>query len=457
MTDNKLASSFRDPSGFLFTRDSVLYRQVNMSYKEDYGFFMSSGLYDALIKDKLLIPHQEVSVKAASPDIAYKVIQPKKVPFISYPYEWCFGQLKDAALTILKIQETALDFGMSLKDSSAYNIQFQGVRPLLIDTLSFEKYQKDKPWVAYRQFCQHFLSPLALGSLKDIRLQQLLRVFIDGIPLDLASSLLPSATRLKLSLFSHIYLHAKSQKHFADKTINKSGYRMSQLSVRGLIDNLEAAIRSLKWKPMGSEWGEYYDQTNYSPGGFQHKKEIVAGFLEKVNPKDLWDLGANIGIFSRIASRRGIQTIAFDNDIDAVEKNYLQCIKDNEANLLPLLLDLTNPSSNIGWQNQERLSFMVRGPADVVLALALIHNLAISNNLPFVKIAEFFCKLCNFLIVEFVPKSDSQAQKLLAAREDIFSNYTQQDFEREFNRFFIIEDSLMIKDSQRVLYLMRKE
>jgi ribosomal protein L11 methylase PrmA len=457
MVNEKISSSFRDPSGFLFNRNGRLYRQINSSYKENYDFFMSSGLYQALAKAEILVSHQEVDIEAASPGTVYKVIQPKKISFISYPYEWCFSQLKEAALITLKIQKIALDFGMSLKDSSVYNIQFQGPRPILIDTLSFEKYQKDKPWVAYRQFCQHFLAPLALASLRDIRLQQLLRVFIDGIPIDLASALLPFNSRFKFPLLSHIHLHAKTQKDFADKTVNKSGYKMSQISLRGLIDNLESAVSSLKCKQVGSEWGKYYEETNYSSQSFAHKKEIVTRFLDKTNPRCVWDLGANLGIFSRIASSRGIETVAFDNDVDAVEKSYLKCRRDNEAQFLPLVVDLTNPSSSIGWQNQERMSLMERGPVDVVFALALVHHLAISNNLPLVNIAEFFHKLCKFLIIEFVPKKDSKVQKLLATREDIFPHYTQQDFENEFKKLFNIRDSLRVRDSQRTMYLMQKK
>ena len=179
--------------------------------------------------------------------------------------------------------------------------------------------------------------------------------------------------------------------------------------------------------------------------------------LDKINAKSVWDLGANVGIFSRIASDRGIQTISFDIDPAAVEKNYLECVERNEANILPLLLDLTNPSPGIGWQNQERTSLLERGPAETVLALALIHHLAISNNLPFGKIANFLSRICSSLIIEFIPKSDSQVQKLLSTREDIFPNYTQGNFENGFKDFFKIQSSVKIKDSQRTLYLMERK
>jgi len=199
MPNKVLPSSFRDPSGFLFLRDGFIYRQVNTIYRENYDYLISSNLYKTLVDAELLIPHHEVDIKKARSDEIYKVIKPELILFISYPYEWCFSQLKDAALTTLEIQKKSLDFGISLKDCSAYNIQFRKGKPIFIDTLSFERYHQGKPWVAYRQFCQHFLAPLALMSYKDIRLNQLFRVYIDGPPLDLTSSLLPFRTRFRIS------------------------------------------------------------------------------------------------------------------------------------------------------------------------------------------------------------------------------------------------------------------
>jgi len=450
-------SSLRDPSGFLFYDNGLIYRQINTIYKKDYDQLMDSGLYKALTDSDLLIAHEEVDIDVPEPDKAYKIIKPEPIPFISYPYEWCFGQLKDAALTTFKIQKAAMDFGMTLKDCSVYNIQFLKGSPVFIDTLSFEKYHEGSPWVAYRQACQHFLAPLALMSYRDIRLNQLFRIYMDGIPLDLASSLLPSSTNFKASLLSHIHLHAKSQKHYADKAIDMNRHKISRLSFMGLIDSLESAIRKLDWKAKGTEWGDYYEDTNYPAEAIEHKKEIVAKFLDRTRPGIVWDLGANDGLFSRIASDRGLYTISFDIDPVAVQKNYFQSKKNGEENILPLLLDLTNPSSGIGWENNERASLLKRGPAETAFALALIHHLAISNNLPIIKIADFFSQICNWIIIEFVPKDDSQVQRLLSTREDIFPDYTKEAFEAQFGKYFKIESIEEIKSSKRTMYLMKKK
>jgi hypothetical protein len=459
MPKTRIKSSFRDPNGFIFHHEGMLYRQVNKKYRENYDLLLSSGLYDELTGKKLLIKHTKVEVESHDPDLAYVVIQPEFVPFISYPYEWSFSQLKRAALTTLRIQKEALKRGMTLKDASAYNIQFMDGKATFIDTLSFEEAVSGRPWVAYRQFCQHFLAPLALMALRDIRLSQLFRVFIDGVPLDLASKLLPWTSHLNFGLLTHIHTHARVQQQFAgsgEEAAQKTG-QVSAAGLAGLIDSLESVVRNLKWKPNGTEWGEYYSATNYSDQAFVEKGKLVKEFLELTEPGQVWDLGANTGEFSRIACEAGRQTISFDIDPAAVEKNYLAVREEKNAMILPLVLDLTNPSAGIGWHNQERMSLAERGPAQVLLALALIHHLAISNNVPLPDVAEFFADLGKWLIIEFVPKSDSQVRRLLASREDIFDRYTQIDLENSFSNCFELVKKQPIPGTERILYLYKNK
>jgi len=449
-----LQSSFRDPSGFLFIRAEILYRQINRSYQDHFDLFIKSGLYEKLSSKKLLIPHQDVEIPSEDPNTAYKVIKPLQIPFISYPYEWSFSQLKDAALLTLEIQKISLEYGMTLKDANAYNVQFLHGKPIFIDTLSFERYESGKPWIGYRQFCQHFLAPLALMQYTDIRLGRMLCTSIDGIPLGLTSTLLPKKTWLNLGIMMHIHMHAKSEKKYAGMHVPLKSGKVSKNGLLGLLDNLTSTIEKMQWQPEGTEWAEYYQDTNYSKSAFDHKKEIVTAFLSMARPETVWDMGANNGLFSRLASNNNIPTVAFDIDPACVELNYREILRNQEYDLLPLLLDLTNPSPGIGWQNEERDSLIGRGPVDVVLALALIHHLAVSNNLPFDRIAEFFSKICKSLIIEFVPKNDSQVQKLLMNREDIFNQYTKEDFEESFCRYFSIVRVESIRDSGRILFLM---
>jgi hypothetical protein len=457
MASESVAGSFRDPSGFLFRRDGVLYRQVNATYRSAYDTLMGSGLYDALVKAELLVPHEEVDVPPADPTSAYKIIRPEPIPFVSYPYEWCFGQLKDAALATLKIQESALQHDMSLKDASAYNIQFRGGRgPVLIDTLSFEPLREGAPWVAYRQFCQHFLAPLALMARVDVRMGSLLRVHMDGVPLDLASRLLPWGTRYRPGLAAHLHLHARSLRRHADAAVETQGRSMSRFRLKALFDSLRRTVERLTWNPDGTEWSDYYDETNYSRAGAEDKRRTVESYLDRLNPGTVWDLGGNIGRYSRLASSRGAYTVCVDGDLAAVEKAYQEASQPPDAMLLPLVNDLSNPSPGLGWAHTERQSLAERGPADLVMALALVHHLAIGNNVPLGRLADAFADLGRHLIVEFVPKEDDKVQGMLRNREDVFPTYTLDGFRQAFTGPFEVLDEHPIAGSARTLLLMQR-
>ncbi len=454
----RLPSSFRDPSGIVFERDGTIYRQVNRLYQSDYRHLMDSGLYQTLTEQGQLLPHQEISDAEGLSDEALLVIRPERIPFISYPYEWSFSQLQDAALLTLALQERALRHEMILKDASAYNIQFRSGKPVLIDTLSFERYREGEPWVAYGQFCRHFLAPLALMHYVDIQLGHLLRVHLDGIPLPLASRLLPWRCRLRFGLLIHIHLHARAQLRHANSaaTPTPKTKRLGKQAMLALIQSLQAAIRRMHWRPRGTEWAGYYQQTNYSDSAMTHKQEIVRSMLARTSDGPVWDLGANTGRYSRLATEIGREVVAFDVDPAAVEQHYLQARATAESSPLPLLQDLTNPSPALGWRNRERDRIEGRGRPQTVMALALIHHLAIANNTPLAEIAACFAEMAPELIIEFVPKSDSQVQRLLATRRDIFSTYNQQHFEEVFKGFYSIVAKEAVHESERTIYLMQR-
>jgi ribosomal protein L11 methylase PrmA len=464
MQQQVLTSSLRDPAGFLFTDKGVLYRQVNESGLDDYQALMNSGLYHELVERGWLVEHSELPSTGSPQDVSTrtKLLQPRLLAYITYPYEWCFEQLRDAALLTLRIQRLALDHGMSLKDASAYNIQFDGPRPLLIDTLSFEKYEEGKPWAGYRQFCQHFLAPLSLCAKKDTRLSKLLLANIDGIPLDLASKLLPRRTWLSYSLLAHIHLHALAQKNYSQtnpKVKNRAvNTKISFGQMGALIESLKTAVEKQKWRPPSTEWGNYYNETNYTGTATTTKEQLVADYLKKLpNPLELiQDIGANNGRYSRIAAKYAKLVVSQDIDPIAVSANYRITQEVGLQNILPLELDIVTPTPAIGWENAERDSFSQRRPADALLALALIHHLAISNNIPLDRLASFFARRCKWLIIEFVPKADSQVQILLATRPDIFSEYHEDCFEKVFQKYFHLREKQPIEDSERTLYLMEK-
>mgnify|MGYP005849464985 CR=1 FL=1 len=456
-----LDSSFRDPAGFMFEHEGRLYRQVNEAGRESYEGLMSSGLYEHLVKRGWLVSHEEVELSPPQPDRAFCVIAPERVAFVSYPYEWSFSQYRDAALLTLDVQLAAIEHGMILKDASAYNAQFHLGRPRLIDTLSFAPYTEGQVWEGYRQFCQHFLAPLLLMARLDIRLSQLMKAHIDGVPLDLGSRLLDRRSWLRPGILMHLHLHARAQARYAasDEGSRKSPgapRKLSKTGLVGIVSGLRSLIAGLDWTPAGTEWADYYQATNYSDEAFAAKRQQIGAWIEAIEPATVWDLGANTGVFSRIAAERGIDTVAFDIDPAAVEINYREVRKQKERNLLPLVMDLTNPSPALGWAGAERDSMAGRGPVDCAMALALIHHLAISNNLPMARIAAYFADLCRNLIIEFVPKADSQVRRLLSSRTDIFDDYHETGFEAAFSQHFEIAASEPVAGSERTLYWLRR-
>lgn len=449
-------ASFRDPAGSVFTRGGTLYREVTKVGAADYKQFMESGLYEEFSGEGKLVAHTEVAKSDSLSPQAHAVLKPETIPFISYPYEWSFTQLKRAALLTLELEERCLEKGMCLKDASAYNVQFIGQQPVFIDTLSFTKYETGSPWAAYRQFCQHFLAPLVLISTTDVRLGHLLRHFMDGIPLDLAAKLLPQSARWSLGVATHLIFHSRQQVRYASNADQRSSSLTLSLHGRkALLDSLRSTIEKLKLPKQQTEWGNYYDDTNYTSASFKAKHEQVKRLIREAKPTMVWDLGANSGVFSKTAVEAGAKyVVAFDVDPQAVD----MLAQDSAAvGITPLIMDLLNQSGNQGWAEQERDGLQARGPADVLLALALIHHLVIGANIPMGEVAESFWKLGKYLVIEFVPKEDSQVQRLLATRPDIFPTYTKEGFEQAFSPFWEVISAEKVADSKRYLYLFKRK
>ena len=457
----RVSGSFRDPSGFVFRHGGLLHRQVNDRYRDNYDALMNGGLYNALIARGLLVPHCEVDVVAPEPSLGSLVIRPEQVPFISYPFEWSPSQLQAAAEVTLESQRLALEHGMSMRDASAYNVQFVRGQPVLIDTLSFERRTQGTPWVAYSQFCRHFLAPLALMKRVDVRTAELLRSELDGISLDFASRLLPARTRLQWGLGLHIHAHAASQRRSVTKrgTSPQRTPRVSDASQLGLVGSLSAAVRREAWQPKRSTWRDYYARgESYTDDSMAHKDELVRSMLAGVDARMIWDLGANTGHFSRVAAEvTGAQVLAIEADVAAVEVNFRQCRESGHASVLPLVNDLANPTPRQGWSHYEWQSLADRGPADIVLALALIHHLAIGNNVPLLSILQWLATLGMNVLVEWIPKDDPMVQRLLSTREDVFQNYSTAQFEAAMETYFKVRRREKVRGSARQLFLLEKQ
>ncbi len=441
-------ASFRDPHGYVIHSDDKIYRIIKKNYKEIFEHCKKSGLFQKLIEKKYILDFKESHELEINSDDIYKIYNQEKINFISYPYEWSFDMLKDAALLTLQIQKICIEHGVSLKDASSYNIQFQNGTPIFIDLTSFEFYNEE-PWIAYRQFCEHFLGTLALMSKKDVRLSKMLVNYIDGIPLDIVSNLIPKTTFTNFGLTSHIHTHAKIQKKYEEKKIEKK--KLKKFQLLGIIQSLESTIKSLKLEQK-TEWADYYEDTNYDDESQTKKEELIKQFILKTDSDLVVDFGSNDGKFSEIVSENS-HVISVDIDPIAVNNNY----KKHRPKILPIIGDLSNPSQGIGWENNERQSFIQRIGKNTCLALALIHHLRITYGIPLKKQFELFSKISKFLIIEFIDKKDSQVIRLLQNREDIFHDYTEKNFLEIISIDFEILQSSRINDTHRTLFLLKNK
>lgn len=445
-------SSYRDPSGFLFWHEGILYRQVNRSFGKAFDQFHSGGLSQHLVGKGLLTPYTIVDRNLTGSGDWHQTLQPEHIPFISYPFEWCFDMLKDAALVTLAAAKEAIQYNMHLKDASAFNLQWHNGQMQFIDTLSFEPYNEKQPWIAYRQFCEQFFAPLALMHYLKEPLQPLQLSYPDGIPLRLASKLLPARSRWNL----HVYLHLHLQAKLAARTATKTGKQpiFSKSKMLQLLKSFEQAIGSFALDRPSGVWSAYYEEAHQREDYVQQKKSIIAEWIEKLVVKSALDAGANEGEFSLLLATKGIRTISADFDHFSINNLYKKTRQQNIHNLHPLVLDLSNPSPAIGVNNEERASFIQRAQTDLVLALALIHHLAIGKNIDFDKIAKLFSSLGKTLLIEFVPKEDDKIKLMLQHKPDVYAWYTKENFVKHFAAYFKTIAEKEIGNSGRTLFLM---
>lgn len=449
-------ASFRDPSGYIFTENGKTYRRVNPSYFSTFAQCNKTGLYDALIEKGWLIPHELIEK-----NVEYITLKPEHLSLITYPHEWSFSQIKDAALLTLRIHEIALHSGMVLKDANAFNVQFHQGKPVFIDTLSFAPYNNGDPWGAYGQFCRHFLSPLLLMKYISPDFNKLHISYLDGVPLDIASNMLPAKTHFSPFIKTNIHMHAKAfNKHKNSFDTDKKPC----LPLRAQLNIVQNMIHYISGMSLNTEteWGDYYDITNYDQQGFEFKEATVNELIKKYGLRNIWDIGGNNGHFSRLVQNNCDTIICSDIDPVAVNENYLTAQKNNEQKIIPLIIDYTNPSPGIGFVNEERSSFQHRIKdlqIDCIMALALIHHLSISANCSFEMLAESFSAISENLLIEFVHPEDSWVEKLMQSKREarsLFNFYNRKNFEINFLRYYNILETYEVPNSYRTLYMMKR-
>jgi hypothetical protein len=448
-------ASFRDPAGFIFEREGKFYRQVNQLYAAHYEMLKKSGLYELLVKEKKLLPHTEVENNFLGDANWYATLFPQQLNLITYPYEWCFSQWKDAALLTLDMVKASIEHGMILKDATPFNIQFVNGAPVFIDTLSFEKYDASKPWVAYRQFVECFIAPLLLAKYNAAEMLAIFQVYPDGIPLRVVSKLLPLKSMLRPNVFLHIVLPRLLPAGKAGPSKKQASFTQQKLS--GIISNLHSFVSALRLPGSVTQWNNYYEATILSNEYAAAKMAITESWLKELPVQTVFDMGTNTGLFALAAAAAGKYCIAVDADTACIDKLYNVCRQKNIPNLMPLCIDITHPSPAIGWNNAERSAFAERVKTDLTMALALIHHLAIGKNIRFEQMAETFSRFSPYLIVEFVPKNDPKVQLLLQEREDIFTRYSETFFLEAFGEKFAIIKQAMVPGTERKLFLMQRK
>jgi len=381
-----------------------------------------------------------------------------RVPYISYPYEWCFGMLRDAALLHLDLLYEALEDDLILKDSSAYNIQWLGTHPQHIDIPSFQPWQPGEAWIGYRQFCQHFLYPLMLTAYRQLPFQPWLRGSIDGITPEDCSKLLTGRDRFRGGVFTHVYLQSKllaaaSQPSSSFRQELKAAKLNKQIITRN-VGGLRKLITRLQWKKSSSEWSSYVDQHSYTEEDENAKRAFVKRAVSRRSWRLAWDLGCNTGAYSRIAAENSSFVVAMDGDSLAVEHFYNELKREGNRVILPLVVNLADPSPDLGWDGKERRSLTARADVDLTLCLALVHHMVISANVPLADFVSWLARLRSHVVIEFVTRDDAMVRRLLLNKDDIYHDYHLDTFEHEIDKYFEVLAREQLKSGSRILFFL---
>jgi len=383
--NNRHPASFRDPSGFIYEQNGIIYRFVDASYQTHFDHLLSSGLYNELLKQKLILPFEQLNDNHFQSDQWLTTLLPQRIPFENYAWEWSFEQLKDAALVTLDICKRALQKEMLLKDATHFNIQFTDGLPRHIDTLSFELYEEGNSWVAYRQFCECFLNPLLLAAYSSLEPHKLMLAYPQGVPVELTSKWLPFHTKLNTHILLHVHVHSRYSKPGKQKS--KSGEKkVSKADVLNILNSLSTCISNLKLKEQTTAWNNYYNETILSQEYLSGKTELVSEWLQPLQFNTACDFGTNDGAFAKLC-RSASLVVAADFDGSCIQHLYQSCKKEKNNTILPLIIDLTQPTPSMGWNNNEQQSFLQRSGFDIGLALALVHHLRIGKNISWEQIA----------------------------------------------------------------------
>jgi hypothetical protein len=444
----------------VFLDGSAVWRGLTSEALADYQALASKPFFAAAL-DRGDVVGTELATDSPLPGEWAGVLRHERIDVLSYPYEWSFEMLRDAAQLQLDLTRKALADGMITKDASAYNVQFVGAKPVFIDVGSFERLRKGEPWAGYRQFCELFLNPLYLQGICDVPFQPLLRGRIDGVTPEMAAAIIGNRGRFTKGVFSNVRLHARAERKYADSDrerdvraeLKSAGFGPALIDAQ--LRNLQKAVGQLNWKRQGSTWSTYADRGHYTDRDLEAKSKFVTEASSRTGYAPMvLDLGANDGYFSRLAVDAGARlAIAVDSDHLVVDRLYRQLREEGERRIIPLVIDLADPSPNLGWRGCERPSFVARMRPDLVLCLAVVHHLALTNNVPLDSIVQFLADFRCPLVVEFPHRDDPMVSRLLARkRSGLFDTYDVPHWEQAVQTEFVVEERVVLPSGTRTLY-----
>lgn len=453
--------SFRDPLSRVFVDEDAVWRGLSEEGLADFEAFAATRAYQAALADGRLVGTEAVDVAAAPIEGQWAgVLRHDRIPIITYPYEWTFSMLRDAALLQLDLARSAIDEGILSKDASAYNVQFVGARPVFIDIGSFERIRPGEPWPGYRQFCELFLNPLYLQALAEIPFQPMLRSRVGGIDPSVTAAALGRRHLLRRDVLTHVRLHARAERRFADADatrdvqgeMRRAGF--GPRIVAAQMDNLRRAVEHTEWKRAQSTWSAYSDRAHYTDLDLSAKEDFVRRATQDHAPGTVLDLGANDGRFSRVALEAGARwAVAVDGDHLVVDHLYRELRTSGEQRILPLVIDLADPSPATGWRSRERSSFVDRVRPDLTLCLAVIHHLALTNTVPLPEIVGFLRDFDAPVVVEMPHREDPMASRLLARkRSGLFDHYDVPQWEAALEQRFTVLERATLPSGTRTLY-----
>jgi SAM-dependent methyltransferase len=448
--------SFRDRDSRIFYDSGDVFRFLSPDGLQDWQALASSDLYARFSESGHLVPTELVRDELSTQNGWAAVLRHERVPFVSYPYEWTFSMLKDAALLELDLVLAGLQDGLILKDASPYNVQWQGAHPVFIDIGSFERLRPGEPWAGYRQFCMLYLYPLLLRAYRGVPFQGLLRGSLEGIEPAVARRFFSFRDLFRSGVISHVVLHKRlEQRHGQEagqvrRELEAAGFGAEL--IKASVSRLRKLVARLEPEGAESTWSGYGSSNTYSDEEAARKAEVVRAVASELEPELVWDLGCNDGRYSRIAAEHSRYTLAVDADETTVERLYRELRSEDEGLILPLVMDVADPSPALGWRNLERKTLTERGTPDLTLCLALIHHLVVTRNIPLASFLEWLRGLDSTLVIEFPHEDDPMVRVLLEAkRPGTHDDYRRETFEQKLREVFSVESPTTLSET-RTLY-----